>query len=163
VQQDRAAAQAQAAQRRLVIERVNKMLFNETDKAKGFHGAVLHSDVLAERAAQIELKAQAQALRAAHEQVFVRQQGEQLELAEEAELQKLAEARTRALAQRDAQLAQLEELKAGIRAEREARRIEVRARACLLRFDVKEQLRLCTGFATRGTQIPFVSTRPDPT
>ena len=125
MQQDREVAQEQAAQRCLIIERVNKMLFNETDKVKGFHGSVLHCDVLAERAAQIELKGQVQNLHAAQEQAFVQQQKAQLELAEEAALQQLRETKARALEQRDAQLAQLEELKASILSDREQRRIEV--------------------------------------
>ena len=127
LQEDRETAHEQAASRRLVIERVNKMLFNQTDKVKGFHGSVLHCDVLAERAAQIELKGQVRGLRAAQEEAFVRQQREQLQLAEAAEMSKMAEAKARALQQRDAQLAQLDELKASILAEREQNRVEVRA------------------------------------
>jgi hypothetical protein len=109
----------------MIIEKVNKMLFNETDKAKGFHGAILHSNVLSERAAQIEFKAKIQKERAVQEDEFVKQQRKQLELAEQAELEKLAGARQRALQQRDAQMLQLDKLKESILAEREQRRLEV--------------------------------------
>ena len=127
---DAKAAAEKAAERQHVIERVNKLLFSETDKVKGFHGAVLHCDVLAERAAQVEFAAHTRTARAAQEAAFVQQQQEQLELAERAETARHAAAKAAALAQRDAQLGQLEEVKAGIRAERDATRREV----CLRRL-----------------------------
>lgn len=57
-QQDQVTASEKEKERRTTLERVNKMMFHETDSAKGFHSAALHCDVLAERAAQIELKQQ---------------------------------------------------------------------------------------------------------
>lgn len=125
MQVDAEVAAEKAAERQAVIERVNKLLFSETDKVKGFHGAALHCDVLAERAAQVEFAAQTRAQRAAQEAAFVQQQQEQLELAERAEVARLAAAKAAAAAQRDAQLEQLEEVKASIRAERAAAAREV--------------------------------------
>lgn len=42
------------------------MLFHDTDAAKSFHSAAMHCDVLAERAAQIELKQQVQRIHLHH-------------------------------------------------------------------------------------------------
>jgi len=67
-----------------------------------------------------------QALTLAQQAAFDRQQREQLQLAEQAEAQKLREHKQKALEQRDAQLEQLEQLKHTILAEREQKRIEVR-------------------------------------
>lgn len=58
MQQDRVVAEGKERERRATLERVNKMIFHETDSAKGFHSAALHCDVLAERSAQIEFKQQ---------------------------------------------------------------------------------------------------------
>ena len=120
---DKEGAVAAAAKRRHVIERVNKMLFHETDKAKGFHGAILHSDVLAERQEQIAFKGKIAALRTKQEAEFVKQQRAQLDAAEEKELQKMAATKARALEQKDAQMQQLEELKTSILEERRQRRL----------------------------------------
>eukprot|EP00892_Ulva_mutabilis_P004506 jgi/Ulvmu1/2427/UM134_0008.1 len=119
-QQDLEEAKVKEKARRATLERVNKMLFHDTDAAKSFHSAAMHCDVLAERAAQIELKQQVAALRKAQEEAFERQRREQVELAEDAALQRLVEARKRALEQKDGQMEQLEQLKASILAERAA-------------------------------------------
>ena len=58
MQQDRVVAEGKERERRATLERVNKMIFHETDSARGFHSAALHCDVLAERSAQIEFKQQ---------------------------------------------------------------------------------------------------------
>lgn len=58
MQQDRVVAEDKERGRRATLERVNKMIFHETDSAKGFHSAALHCDVLAERTAQVEFKQQ---------------------------------------------------------------------------------------------------------
>jgi hypothetical protein len=58
MQHDRAVAEEKERDQRATLERVNKMIFHETDAAKAFHSAALHCDVLAERAAQIEFKQQ---------------------------------------------------------------------------------------------------------
>ncbi len=47
-QLDRQEAELRAEQRRIQIERANKILFDETDRVKAFHGKMLLSDVLAE-------------------------------------------------------------------------------------------------------------------
>lgn len=223
LQLDLDEAKARERARRATLERVNKMLFHDTDAAKSFHSAAMHCDVLAERSAQIELKhqvwnslgsgcvpasiqrqacmmfpgtstchsltnlctvlvpmkalqdsaaylnfrlwgctsdaanahtflgadflcrfaqptrakrrtclggtgfqhnvicmLQVAALRKAQEEAFERQRREQVELAEDAELQRLREARERALEQKAGQMEQLEQLKASILAERAA-------------------------------------------
>jgi hypothetical protein len=58
MQQDCVVAENKERDRRATLERVNKMIFHQTDAAKGFHTAALHCDVLAERTAQIEFKQQ---------------------------------------------------------------------------------------------------------
>lgn len=45
---DRQEAELRAEQRRIQIERANKMLFDETDRVKGFHSKMLLSDVMKE-------------------------------------------------------------------------------------------------------------------
>ena len=87
------------------------------------------------------------ALRKAQEEAFERQRREQVELAEDAELQRLREARERALEQKAGQMEQLAELRATILAERAANKEAVRLAAsshtwprlvilvsCVLRF-----------------------------
>lgn len=64
-------------------------------------------------------------LRSAQDEAFNRQMREQVELAEDAEVAKLMEARDRALQQKAAQLQQLEDMKARILADRAANRVEV--------------------------------------
>lgn len=53
-------ARVQFIKREEVIMRANEMLLKENDRMKGFSSAMMHSDVLAERANQIELKEQLQ-------------------------------------------------------------------------------------------------------
>lgn len=64
-------------------------------------------------------------LRSAQDEAFHRQMREQVELAEDAEVAKLMEARDRAMQQKAAQLQQLEDVKARILAERAANKVEV--------------------------------------
>lgn len=111
---DRREAKIKAEARQLQIERANKMLYDETDKVKSFHSALLLSDVLKERESQIEYKKGLDTIRRRQEAVFVKEQERALEVAEMAESKKMAERRTRALVERDAQLAQLEDLKTRI-------------------------------------------------
>lgn len=178
-------------ERRQTLEKVNKMIFHDTDAAKAFHGAALHCDVLAERAAQIEFKHQVLAshtcsmrripsqcgcsyctaaactwhqqpaseccmlhephneessepaaarepkgrrgkrvqiavMRSAQDEAFQRQLRERVELAEDAEVARLHEAKDRALEQKAAQLAQLDELRRKILEERANNMAEVR-------------------------------------
>lgn len=44
------------AQRRIVIDRANRLLYQENDKVKNFHSGLLLSSVVKQREAQIELK-----------------------------------------------------------------------------------------------------------
>jgi len=46
----------QAEKRRAAIERANKMLFDDSDRVKGYHGTLLVSDVLKEREGQMEYR-----------------------------------------------------------------------------------------------------------
>ncbi|XP_063678988.1 cilia- and flagella- associated protein 210-like [Bolinopsis microptera] len=49
-------AEIKAAERRAAIEHAKKLQYYQTDRVKGFHGALLLSEVIKEREAQIELK-----------------------------------------------------------------------------------------------------------
>ncbi|KAF4697153.1 hypothetical protein FOZ60_011825 [Perkinsus olseni] len=49
-------ARFQLEERRKAIERANKILKEQTDRIKSFHSAMMYSDVLAEREAQVRLK-----------------------------------------------------------------------------------------------------------
>ena len=115
---DRQEAKIKAEARQQQIERANKMLYDNTDKVKSFHSALLLSDVLSERQEQIAYKQGLETIKRRHEAVFVKEQERALEVAEMAEAKKMAERRTKALEERDAQLAQLEDLKNRILAEK---------------------------------------------
>lgn len=52
---DQEEAHYQEAQRRVVIDRANRILYQETDKVKNFHSGLLLSSVLKEREAQLVL------------------------------------------------------------------------------------------------------------
>jgi hypothetical protein len=128
MQLDAKEAQTRAEKRRQVLERVNQVLFEQTDKVKGFQGAVLHSDVLAERAAQIKFNKHIAELEKSREAAFRAERAELLDRADNAEIEKLKAAKARALEQKDVQMQQLKDLKAGILAERKERQLE----ACIL-------------------------------
>jgi hypothetical protein len=64
---DRQEAKIKAEARQLQIERANKMLYDETDKVKSFHSALLLSDVLKEREHQIAYKGAVQTIKKKHE------------------------------------------------------------------------------------------------
>lgn len=66
-------------------------------------------------------------LKSAQDEAFHRQMKEQVELAEDAEVAKLIEARDRAMQQKAAQMQQLEDMKARILADRAANKQEVRS------------------------------------
>lgn len=80
LQIDKREAELRAEQRRVQIERANKILFDETDKVKGFHSKMMLCDVLQENAELIEYKKQIEVLKKAQEQAFVEQQTQQLEV-----------------------------------------------------------------------------------
>lgn len=115
---DRAEAELRADQRRVQIERANKILFEETDRVKGFHSTLLKSDTMQENEQLIGYKRQIDVLKKAQEAAFVEQQRQALEMAEAAELRKMQQTRVRALDQKAAQTQQLDELKTRILAER---------------------------------------------
>jgi hypothetical protein len=58
---DREEEAYQEAQRRVVLDRANRLLWQENDKVKQFHGGLLHAAVIKEREAQIELQARKRA------------------------------------------------------------------------------------------------------
>ena len=121
---DRKNAIIKAEQRRVQVERSNKMLFDDTDRVKAFHGTLLLSDVLQEREAQIKYKEYLKDVSDRQERAFVKQQREALEIAEEMELRKIEAVRERHLQERDAQLAQLEDVKAKYLQQQEVSRQE---------------------------------------
>ena len=45
-----------AEKRRVAIERAKQLQYYETDRVKGFHGALLLTEVMKERDAQMEMK-----------------------------------------------------------------------------------------------------------
>lgn len=55
---DREEAAISGEKRRMAIERANKMLYDDSDRVKGFHSNLMMSDVLKEREAQIEVTRQ---------------------------------------------------------------------------------------------------------
>merc|ERR1712166_521470 len=55
---DKEEAAIQGEKRRMAIERANKMLYDDNDRVKSFHSALLLSDVMKEREAQIEVTRQ---------------------------------------------------------------------------------------------------------
>ena len=129
---DRAEAKLRAEARQLQIERANKLLYDETDKVKSFHSALLLSDVLKERQHQIAYRGAVETIKKKHDAVFVKEAERAVEVAEMAESKKMAERRTRALVERDAQLAQLEDLKTkilGEKAQNEREGVELREQA----------------------------------
>lgn len=50
---DMEEARYQLEERRKAIQRANKILKEQTDRIKSFHSAMMYSDVLAEREAQV--------------------------------------------------------------------------------------------------------------
>lgn len=121
---DRQEALVKAEQRRMAIERANKMLFDDTDDVKALHGKLLLSEVLAENQALVQQKKHITSLKKQQEAAFVEQQRKALEAAEAAELAKLQAAKQAALAQKEVQMQQLEQLKARILEERAANKAE---------------------------------------
>ena len=104
---DKSEALQRAEDRRLQVERANKMLYDSTDRVKSFHSALLLSDVLREREKQIEYKELRETLKAKRDAVHDREQIIARELAEQAEGIKMNERKQAAYTQRDAQIQQL--------------------------------------------------------
>lgn len=121
---DAEEAELRRQKRRGLIERANKRLYDETDRAKSFHSRLLLSDVLKEREAQIAYKAEVTRREREREERFAMQQRQQLEVAEQKELEAAQARLDKALKQRDIQDEQLNDLRATILAER-AERMEV--------------------------------------
>jgi hypothetical protein len=79
-QVDRQEAELIAEQRRLQIERANKILFDESDRAKGFHSTLQKSDTIQENELLLDYKKQIRVLQKAQEAAFVEQQRQALEV-----------------------------------------------------------------------------------
>ncbi len=69
-----------AAERRMQIERANKMLFDDTDRVKALHGKLLLSEVLKQNEGLLAQKQQIKVLRQAQEMAFVEQQRQALKV-----------------------------------------------------------------------------------
>lgn len=80
IQVDRDEAELRAEARRIQIERANKILFDETDRVKGFHSKLILSDVMKENEGQVVQKKGMAVLRRAQEAAFVEQQKQALEV-----------------------------------------------------------------------------------
>ncbi|KAK9807780.1 hypothetical protein WJX72_008965 [[Myrmecia] bisecta] len=122
--EDERDAALKAEMRRVQIESANKMLYDDTDKAKSFHSKLLLSDVMKEREAQIDYKHKIAALNQYRDEIFLKKMHVNLKEEEEKEKLKLDAIKQKALAQRDVQLSQLEDLKCRILADREQNRLE---------------------------------------
>uniref|UniRef100_A0A7R9V0J8 Trichohyalin-plectin-homology domain-containing protein n=1 Tax=Chlamydomonas euryale TaxID=1486919 RepID=A0A7R9V0J8_9CHLO len=143
IQIDKQEAALRAEDRRLQIERANKILFDESDRVRGLHSALQKCDVLQDNETLIGFKKQIGVLRKAQDAAFVEQQRQALDIAEQAELAKLAAERERALKQRDVQLQQVEDFRTRIIAERveskrEGELLKARAKEEELELKVKE-------------------------
>ena len=80
LQVDRQEAKHTAEQRRLQIERANKILFDESDRVKTFHSTLQKSDTIQENELLIGYKKQINVLKQAQEAAFVEQQKQALEV-----------------------------------------------------------------------------------
>lgn len=69
--QDEEEARIQLEQRKVTIDRANKILYDESDRMKGFHSKMMYADVLAEREAQVSLKAELKKLEAIREDRYL--------------------------------------------------------------------------------------------
>jgi hypothetical protein len=78
IQIDRQEALIKAENRRLQIERANKMLYDETDRVKTFHSTLMMSDVMQERQNQIHYKAKLKQVVQRQDDEFHRNQMEAL-------------------------------------------------------------------------------------
>jgi len=67
---DRQESDYREQQRRAILDRANRLLWQETDKVKQFHGGMLLASVLKEREAQIELKKKKQEMMRTIDQAF---------------------------------------------------------------------------------------------
>lgn len=79
---DRAEAELRAEQRRMQIERANKILFDDTDRVRGFHSKMYQCDIIQENEALVGFKKQIGVLKKAQEAAFVEQQRQAIEVRE---------------------------------------------------------------------------------
>nr|CAB3228274.1 coiled-coil domain-containing protein 173 [Phallusia mammillata] len=79
VQLDIDEAKFQAAKRKDAIDKAKTVQYFQTDRIKGFHGALLLTEVLKERDAQIELKKQKEALTVGKDSELVKMYRQQFE------------------------------------------------------------------------------------
>ena len=110
----------QEAQRRVVLDRANRLLWQDTHAVKNFHGGLLHASVLKEREAQIDLKQRKAAQRRVLDQTFHDAAEEDRIKAEE---MSLIEAEKRAENARAAAAQQLQQLRE-VRVKQQEERLE---------------------------------------
>ncbi|KAJ9519428.1 hypothetical protein QJQ45_023068 [Haematococcus lacustris] len=170
LQADQAEAEMRAEQRRIQIERANKILFDTTDKVKALHGKMLLCDAIKENESLIGFKKQIAVLNKAQEAAFVEQQRQALEsakdpayyiqpmtpsgpflqIAEAAELARYEAMKQKALEQKAVQTQQLEDMKTRILAERaenkrEGELLRQRAQQEAEELAAKQAARLASG------------------
>lgn len=117
-QADREEARWRAEQRRIQIERANKMLFDDSDRVRNFHSTVLMSDVIKENEALATFKQQIAGVKAKQEADFLAQRELALKAQDEKTAAQAEARRQQLLQQQAAQRQQLEDLKHRILAER---------------------------------------------
>ncbi|GFH25797.1 uncharacterized protein HaLaN_23823 [Haematococcus lacustris] len=150
IEADQAEAEMRAEQRRIQIERANKILFDTTDKVKALHGKMLLCDAIKENESLIGFKKQIAVLNKAQEAAFVEQQRQALEIAEAAELARYEAMKQKALEQKAVQTQQLEDMKTRILAERaenkrEGELLRQRAQQEAEELAAKQAARLASG------------------
>jgi len=79
VEVDLEEAQYQAERRKEAIERAKTLLYHQTDRVKQFHGALLLTEVLRERDAQVEYKKRREQAVKAQEALYLRAQEKERE------------------------------------------------------------------------------------
>lgn len=90
-------AKIQAQKRKEAIERAKQQQYYETDRVKGFHGALLLTEVLKERDAQIAFKNSRQDFQKERENHLIKLQKQNLDDLLKAEQEKLQETRQRSM------------------------------------------------------------------
>lgn len=120
---DAEESEYQEAQKRVVLDRANRLLWQDTDKVKNFHGGLLLASVLKEREAQLELaaakKAQQQLINQTYHDIAEEDRLKALEMSR-LEREKRAEQNHAAAAQQLTQLREVRERQEAERAEQVA-------------------------------------------
>merc|ERR1712195_84637 len=112
---DKEEAAIQGEKRRMAIERANKMLYDDNDRVKSFHSALLLSDVMKEREAQIEVTRQRTKNERRRDKHWAMMQDEAIEEYDRKEIDKKTEVqrkRYEVAVARESQLADLKKVNA---------------------------------------------------